>query len=67
MNNQNLIIYQFKSLYQILKELEKDLNLNVIEIETEKMLESKIRNLNNYLILTKKKSSFKNQLLFNFS
>ena len=55
MNNQNLIIYQFKSLYQILKELEKDLNLNVIEIETEKMLESKIRNLNNYLIVTKKK------------
>ena len=66
MNNQNLIIYQFKSLYQILKELEKDLNLNVIEIETEKMLESKIRNLNNYLIVTKKKSLFKKQLLFNF-
>ena len=67
MNNQNLIIYQFKTLYQILKELEKDLKLNVIEIENKQMLESKIRNLNNYLILTKKKSSFKNQLLFNFS
>ena len=67
MNNQNLIIYQFKTLYQILKELEKDLKLNVIEIENKQMLESKIRNLNNYLILTKKKSSFKNQLFFNFS
>jgi len=67
MNNQNLIIYQFKTLYRILKELEKDLKLNVIEIENEQMLESKIRNLNNYLILTKKKSSYKNQLLFNFS
>ena len=67
MNNQNLIIYQFKTLYQILKELEKDLKLNVIEIENKQMLESKIRNLNNYLILTKKNSSYKNQLLFNFS
>ena len=42
MRDQNLIIYQFKSLYHILNELEaQDLKFRiVIEIETEKMLES---------------------------
>ena len=55
MNNQNLIIYQFNSLYQILKELEKDLNFSIIESLNEKSLHNKIKNLNNYLVITKKK------------
>ena len=55
MNNQNLIIYQFNSLYQILKELEKDLNFSIIESLNEKSLHNKIKNLDNYLVITKKK------------
>ena len=55
MNNQNLIIYQFNSLYQILKELEKDLNFSIIESLSEKSLHNKIKNLDNYLVITKKK------------
>ena len=47
MNNQNLIIYQFNPLYQILKELEKDLNFSIIESLNEKSLHNKIKNLNN--------------------
>jgi len=54
MNNQTLIIYQFNPLYKILKELEEDLNLKIIEILNEKSLINKIKNLNNYLIITKK-------------
>ena len=36
MNNHNLIIYQFTSLYQILKELEQELNFKITEILNEK-------------------------------
>ncbi len=55
MNNQNLIIYQFNPLYQILKELEQNLNFKIIEVLSEKKLNLEIKNLNNYLIITKKK------------
>ena len=65
MNNQNLIIYQFNTLYQILKELEKDLNFSVIESLNEKSLHNKIKNLNNYLVITKKKNlEIENKYIF---
>tara|TARA_Y100000741_G_scaffold348379_1_gene316490 strand:+ start:430 stop:993 length:564 start_codon:yes stop_codon:yes gene_type:complete len=55
MNNQNLIIYQFSPLYQILKELEQNLNFKIIEVLSEKKLNLEIKNLENYLIITRKK------------
>ena len=55
MNNQNLIIYQFSSLYQILKELELNLNFKITEVLSEKKLHLETKNLNNYIIITKKK------------
>ena len=54
MNNQNIIVYRFNLLYQILKELEEDLHFRIIEISDEKSLTNQIKNLNNYLIITKK-------------
>ena len=42
MINQNIIIYKFIPLYQILKEIEKDINLNVISIAEEKDLTMKL-------------------------
>ncbi len=54
MNNQNLIVYRFVLLYQILKELEEDIHFRIIEISDEKSLTNQIKNLNNYLIITKK-------------
>ena len=55
MNIQNLIIYQFNTLYEILKELENKLNLEVIDINDEKSLKEKISISNRYLLVTKKK------------
>jgi len=55
MNNQNIIVYRFNNLYQILKELEEDINFKIIEILDEKTLKDEIKKLNNYLIITKKK------------
>ena len=55
MNNQNLIIYQFTSLYKILKELDHQLNFKIIEVLNENLLNDEIKNLKNYLIISKKK------------
>lgn len=64
MNNQNLIVYRLNPLYKILKELGDDINFSVIEILDEKSLIIQIKNLNNYLIITKKKvSKFNNQFI----
>ena len=54
MNNQNLIIFQFSSLYQILKELEQNLNFTITEVSSEKKLNLETKNLNNYIIITKR-------------
>ena len=40
MNNQNLIVYRFNLLYQILKEIEEDIQFKIIEISDEKVLEA---------------------------
>ena len=66
MNNQKLIIYQFTSLYQILKELEQEINFQVIEVINEKSLNDVVKNLTNYLIISKKKIlNNQNQFTFN--
>ena len=68
MNNQIIIVYRFNSLYQILKEIEKNINFIVIEVSTEKSLIDKIKSLNNFLIVTKKKiSNLDHQLILNQS
>ena len=67
MNNQNLIIYQLPTLYQILKELDIDLNFNIVEVENEELLRNKIQDLKNYLVISKKKISHVDyQLIYNF-
>ena len=63
MTSQNLIIYKFISLYHILEELDLDLNFEIHFVDSEKILEDKIKNLNNYLIISNnKKLNFKNQI-----
>ena len=57
MSIQNLIIYKFRSLYHILEELGLDLNFKVIFIDNENSLNSKVKNIDNYLIITNKKFS----------
>ena len=54
---QNLIIYKFVKLYHILQELGSDLNFNVLFTDNEKNLNDKIKNFNNYLVITNKEYS----------
>ena len=54
MSIQNLIIYNFNSLYHILEEIGLDLNFNIISVDNENSLNEQVRNLNNYLIISNK-------------
>tara|TARA_B100000900_G_scaffold293207_1_gene251978 strand:+ start:256 stop:819 length:564 start_codon:yes stop_codon:yes gene_type:complete len=56
-STQNLIIYKFNELYHILEELGVDLNFNITFADSENSLNEKVKNLNNHLIISKKKSS----------
>ena len=57
MSNQNLIIYKFTELYQILDELSLDLNFNIIIVNDEDSLNEKIKKFHSYLIISNKKYS----------
>ena len=64
MSTQNLIVYKFAPLYHILKEISLSLNFNITFIENENSLNEKVKNLNDYLIISNKKySDIKNQLI----
>tara|TARA_Y100000591_G_scaffold35897_1_gene26581 strand:- start:1013 stop:1576 length:564 start_codon:yes stop_codon:yes gene_type:complete len=54
---QNLIIYKFTLLYNILEELGLDLNFNISFAETENSLNDKVNKLKNHLIISNKKYS----------
>ena len=57
MNTQNLIIYKFNGLYQILEELGLDLNFKIIDADNAESLNEKTKKIHNYLIISNKKYS----------
>jgi len=54
-SGQNLIIYKFNGLYQILEELGLDLNFKITYVDNENYLSDSVKNLNNYLVISNKK------------
>jgi len=65
MNNQYLIVYKFNVLFQILEELDLDLNFKIIQESNEISLKQKIKNLNNYLIfLNNEDLNVQNKIVF---
>ena len=64
MNNQNLIIYDFQILYEILNEIEENLNFKLFNIAKEKLYEIQFENLNNFLVISNRKiSKFEDQII----
>ena len=57
MSVQNLIIYKFNGLYQILEELGLDLNFNITYADNENFLSDSVKNHTNYLVISNKKYS----------
>ena len=55
MSGQNLIIYKFNGLYQILEELSLDLNFKITYVDNENYLSDAVKNINNYLVISNKK------------
>ena len=61
---QNLIIYKFTSLFHILEELGSNFNFSISLVDSESSLNEKIKNLNNYVIVSDKKySNIRNSLV----
>ena len=64
MITQNLIIYKFAGLYQIIEELSLDLNFKVTFVDDDVSLNDKVNNLSNCLIISDKKySDIRNQFV----
>ena len=61
MNNQTLVIYDFKILYEILNELEIHINFSFIHIN--KLADLNFKTLNNYLVISGKKQNIENQII----
>ena len=57
MSTQNLIIYKFTLLYNILEELGLDLKFKIIFVDNQKSLNQEVKNSNSYLIVSNKKHS----------
>ena len=57
MSDQNLIIYKFNELYQILEELGLDLNFKITYVDNENYLSDSVKNFNNNLVISNKKYS----------
>ena len=63
MSSQSLIIYKFSLLYHIFEELNLDLNFKIICLDSENLLNEKIKSPNNFLIISNKKNlNFSNQV-----
>ena len=66
MDKQNLVIFKQDILYEIISELEENLNFHIFKVSSEKSLDDILDNLSNYLIITQKELIGKNnQFIFN--
>ena len=53
MNNENLVIYDFKILYEILNEIDNYINFKLIYVD--KISDPSLKEQNNYLLISNKK------------
>jgi len=64
MSSRNLIIYKFKSLYNILEELSLDLSFQISFVDTENsLIENQKKHRDNLIISNKKYSNIENQFI----
>ncbi len=64
MDKYNLIIFKFEIFYEILKELEENINFNISDVEDIEVLNKLAVNSKNYLVVSKKKlDNIENQFI----
>ena len=64
MNNENLVIYDFKILYEILSEINNYINFKLISVD--KISDLNLKDQNDYLLISNKKiKNIENQITFN--
>ena len=64
MNNENLVIYDFKILYEILREINNYINFKLISVD--KVSDLNLKDQNDYLLISNKKiKNIENQIILN--
>ena len=64
MNNENLVIYDFKILYEILREINNYINFKLINVD--KISDLNLKDQNDYLLISNKKiKNVENQITLN--
>tara|TARA_Y100000768_G_C23925723_1_gene657419 strand:+ start:492 stop:1052 length:561 start_codon:yes stop_codon:yes gene_type:complete len=63
MNKQDLIIYDYNSLYNIFEELSSELNFKIFHAKNQSQLNNHIKNSKNYLIISNKNVKHQNQII----
>jgi len=66
MTNQNLIIYNFQNIFEILSEVKNNLNFKIIKLDKDELQSFNSKNYENFVFLTQKKIlNVDNQLVLN--
>ena len=66
MNNQNLIIYEFKILFDILDEIKDQLSFNLLNVSKKEYSQLKMNDFEDFLIITKNENlNSQNQIIIN--
>ena len=66
MNNQNLLIYDSNTLYNVFEELKDTLNFKIINVSKNQLNTINFDDFDNYLVLTSQKDiKMDNQFIFN--
>ena len=63
MNKQNLVIFNHRVLYEIIKELEESLNFKIFEATDKKILNDRLNNFKNFLVITSNEIALLNNQL----
>ncbi len=63
MNDQTLVIYDFSVIYKILKEIEDHFNFRLINISKNKLQDCRLKNMDNFLIISPKKIKNEDNLI----
>ena len=66
MTNQNLIIYNFQTIFEILSEVKNNLNFKIIKLDKDELQSFNSKNYENFVFLNQKKIlNIDNQLVLN--
>jgi len=65
MSSTKIILYDCLDIYKILNELSDILSFDIVHVDNKKEFDNLVKNLDSFLIISKKKTNFSNQIILN--